>query len=61
MTETLKIGIWIRVSTDKQVRGESPEHHEQRAKHYIDSKGWQLTKIYRLDGVSGKGVMSHPE
>ena len=33
MTETLKIGNWIRVSTDKQVRGGSPEHHEQRAKN----------------------------
>jgi len=61
MTEPIKVGIWIRVSTDKQVRDESPEHHEERAKHYIYAKGWKLTKIYRLDGVSGKGVMSHPE
>ena len=61
MTEPIKVGIWIRVSTDKQVRDESPEHHEERAKHYIYAKGWKLTKIYRLDGVSGKGIMSHPE
>lgn len=61
MKDPIKIGIWIRVSTDMQVRDESPEHHELRAKHYIDSKGWKLTKIYRLDGVSGKTVMKHPE
>ncbi len=61
MREPLKVGIWIRVSTDKQVKDESPEHHGQRAKHYIDSKGWKPAKIYRLDGVSGRGIMSHPE
>ncbi len=30
--EQKKIGIWIRVSTDYQVKDESPEHHEQRAR-----------------------------
>ncbi|WP_461788676.1 recombinase family protein [Pedobacter sp.] len=60
-TEILKVGIWIRVSTDRQVRDESPEHHEQRAKYYIDAKGWDLVKTYRLDGISGKGIIDHPE
>src|SRR5690606_37456927 len=60
MREPIKVGIWIRVSTDKQLKDESPEHHEQRAKHYIDSKGWKPAKIYRLEGVSGRGIMSHP-
>ena len=27
-----RVGIWIRVSTEDQVRGESPEHHERRAR-----------------------------
>lgn len=44
-----------------QVKDESPEHHEIRAKHYIKAKGWDLVKIYRLDGVSGKTVMKHSE
>lgn len=61
MTNPLKVGIWIRVSTDMQVKDESPEHHELRAKQYINAKGWDLVKIYRLDGVSGKTVMKHPE
>jgi len=25
------VGIWIRVSTEDQAKGESPEHHEKRA------------------------------
>jgi site-specific DNA recombinase len=61
MKDIIKVGIWIRVSTDIQVKDESPEHHELRAKHYINAKGWNLVKIYRLDGVSGKTVMKHPE
>lgn len=60
-TEILKVGVWIRVSTDRQVRDESPEHHEQRARYFIDAKGWELVKIYRLDGISGKGIIDHPE
>lgn len=61
MIEILKVEIWIRVSTDRQVRDESPEHHEQRARYYIDAKGWELVKVYRLDGISGKGITNHPE
>lgn len=56
-----RVGIWIRVSTDLQVRDESPEHHEQRAKFYIESRDWQVAEVYRLDAVSGKSVMNHPE
>ncbi|WP_367914586.1 recombinase family protein [Leadbetterella sp. DM7] len=60
--ETVKqVGIWIRVSTDMQVQGESPEHHEQRARFYIQSRGWEVVTVYRLDAVSGKEVMPHPE
>ena len=32
------VGIWIRVSTEDQAKGESPEHHEKRAKYYAESK-----------------------
>jgi len=61
MKDSIRVGIWIRVSTDIQVKDESPEHHELRAKQYINAKGWDLVKIYRLYGVSGKTVMEHPE
>lgn len=55
------VGIWIRVSTEDQVQGESPEHHEKRASAYAEAKGWHVVETYRLDAVSGKAVMAHPE
>jgi site-specific DNA recombinase len=56
-----RVGIWIRVSTEQQVKDESPEHHERRARAFIDSKEWQVIEVYRLEAVSGKAVMAHPE
>lgn len=55
------IGVWIRVSTEDQARGESPEHHEERARMYAKVKGWNVKTVYNLAGVSGKSVMEHPE
>ncbi|REK49753.1 MAG: recombinase family protein [Bacteroidetes bacterium] len=56
-----KVGIWIRVSTEFQVKDDSPEHHEKRARSYAEAKGWNIVELYKLDGVSGKSVMDHPE
>src|SRR5438067_721358 len=56
-----RIGIWIRVSTEDQVKGESPEHHEKRARAYAEAKGWTVRELYRLEAVSGKSVMDHPQ
>ena len=61
METTKNIGIFIRVSTDIQARGESPEHHEKRASLYAESKGWIIKEVYHLEAVSGKSVMAHPE
>ena len=63
MGKTIKkpVGIWIRVSTEDQARGESPEHHEKRAMFYAESKEWQVKEVYHLEAVSGKSVMEHPE
>jgi site-specific DNA recombinase len=44
-----------------QVEDESPEHHEARGRMYAEMKGWEVVKVYRLDGVSGKSVMARPE
>lgn len=60
-TDGKRVGIWIRVSTEDQARGESPEHHEARARMYADSRGWTVVEVYNLAGVSGKSVMEHPE
>ncbi len=61
MNEGKPVGIWIRVSTEDQVKGESPEHHEKRARYYAESKGWRVIEVYCLDAVSGKSVMQRPE
>lgn len=61
MNNNKNIGIWIRVSTDMQVQGDSPEHHEKRAKLYAESRAWNVVTIYRLEALSGKSVMEYPE
>ena len=58
---TKRVGIWIRVSTEDQVRGESPEHHERRARAYAEAKGWTIVEVYRLDAMSGRTVKEYPE
>ena len=55
------VGIWIRVSTEDQARGDSPAHHEQRARLYAESKDWQVREVYHLEAVSGRSVMGHHE
>ncbi|MDA2935213.1 recombinase family protein [Acidobacteria bacterium AH-259-D05] len=55
------VGIWIRVSTEDQAKGESPEHHEKRARFYADSKEWRVREVYHLEAVSGKSVLGLPE
>lgn len=61
MEQHKAVGIWIRVSTEDQAKGDSPEHHEKRARLYAEAKGWDVVAIYHLEGVSGKSVMQHPE
>ena len=51
----------MRVSTEDQVRGDSPEQHERRARAYAEAKRWTFAEVYRLDAVSGKTVKEYPE
>jgi len=55
------VGIWIRVSTEDQARGDSPEVHETRARAYAKQRGWTVREVYDLAGTSGKAVMSNSE
>lgn len=55
------VGIWVRVSTEDQAQGDSPENHERRARLYAEAKGWDVVEVYRLAGVSGKAVSGHPQ
>jgi site-specific DNA recombinase len=61
MNQSMQVGIWIRVSTEDQARGESPKNHEARARMYAELKGWTVVETYDLSGVSGKSVSDHPE
>ena len=56
-----RVGIWIRVSTEDQAKGESPQHHEQRAREYAKFNEWTVVEVYDLAGVSGKTVMENAE
>jgi len=56
-----RVGIWIRVSTEDQAQGDSPEHHEQRAREYAKFNEWTVVEVYDLAGVSGKTVMENAE
>ena len=55
------VGVWIRVSTEDQARGDSPMIHRTRAEQYASFRGWEIVETYDLSGVSGKAVMGHPE
>jgi site-specific DNA recombinase len=61
MEHLKSVGIWLRVSTEDQAKGDSPEHHEKRARLYAEAKGWHIAEVYHLEAVSGKSVMEHPE
>lgn len=61
MEQKKRVGIWVRVSTEFQVKDDSPETHERRARLYAEAKGWDVIEVYRLEAVSGKTVMEVPE
>jgi len=44
-TKARPVGIWIRVSTEDQARGDSPEHHERKTKAYAGSKDWHVKQV----------------
>ena len=56
-----RVGIWIRVSTEDQAQGDSPEMHERRGREYASFCDWNVVEVYDLAGVSGKTVMEQPE
>src|ERR1035437_5198362 len=54
-----RVGIWMRVSTEDQAQGDSPEQHEQRAREYAKFNDWTVVELYNLAGVFGKTVMEN--
>ena len=66
-----RVGLWIRVSTEEQAQGDSPEHHELRGKMYAERldrcrglpHGGHLRKIrhgIHRDGADDAGRRGRP-
>jgi hypothetical protein len=56
-----QVGIWIRVSTEDQAKGESPEHHEHRARLYAEARGWRVREVYHFEVVSESPSSDRPD
>lgn len=53
----IKVGIYIRVSTEDQVReGHSLDEQEVRLKNFCLAKGYEFYKIYKDAGISAKNT-----
>jgi site-specific DNA recombinase len=61
MEQNKPVGIWIRVSSEDQAKGDSPEHHERRARLYAESMGYEIKTVYHLEAHTGKSVMNYAE
>lgn len=57
----LDLGSFIRVSSEDQVRGDSPQTHLDRAYDWASENNGRLVEIYQLDGVSGETTINLPE
>lgn len=53
--------IYIRVSDPSQIDNNSLETQEKACRKFAESKGWQVVKVFREEGVSAKFVNTRPE
>ena len=54
--DTLKTGIYIRVSTEEQVKGFSINAQKEKLTNYAKIKEWNIYNIYIDEGISGKDL-----
>lgn len=55
MEEYRKCGLYIRVSTERQVaEGESLDEQEERLREFCRVRNWKVIKVYREEGKSAK-------
>lgn len=60
--KNLKIGAYIRVSTEDQAReGHSLDEQLDRIKAFCKFKDYKICKVYREDGKSAKDMKGRPE
>lgn len=60
-TKAKPVGLWVRVSTDLQVKADSPANQLRRLRECVQSRGWKEAALYQLDGVSGAISLEHDE
>jgi site-specific DNA recombinase len=63
MTQTKPLGaVYIRVSTEEQAKqGVSLAAQEEALKNYASALGYEVFRIYRDEGKSGKDIKGRPE
>jgi len=62
MTTIKKCAVYVRVSTQDQVKhGISLQAQEEALKNYAKSQGYEIFKIYKDEGKSGKDLKHRPE
>jgi site-specific DNA recombinase len=56
-TEKVKAVGYVRVSTNEQAtEGASLDVQESRIRSYCEARGWELARLYRDEGLSGKNL-----
>jgi len=63
MTQTKPLAaIYIRVSTEDQAKqGISLKAQEEALKNYCSALGYEILKVYKDEGISGKDIKGRPE
>jgi site-specific DNA recombinase len=60
--ETLKTGIYMRVSTEEQAReGFSIHAQKEKLSKYANANDWEIVDFYVDDGISGKNIQDRPD
>lgn len=59
--EIRKVCVYIRVSTEEQVEGYSLNAQVNTLRQYADLQGWDITKVYADEGISGKSISGRPQ
>ena len=50
----MKVVGYVRVSSESQIENTSIVEQEERIQAYCKAQGWELIKIFRDEGLSGK-------
>lgn len=52
-TKTLRVGAYLRVSSEEQVENTSLDDQEARVRDNSTRRGWSVVEVYREEGVTG--------